>query len=121
MNLYRKKTGNLGEKLACEYLVKKDYQILERNYLIRGGEIDIIAQDGDSLVFVEVKTRFSHDYGLPIESITRGKIRSLLKTSLFYIQKINWGNKPYRLDLVTVDFADNRSNPLVEHIENITF
>jgi putative endonuclease len=116
-----KSTGNMGEELACELLRKKDYEILERNYLIRGGEIDIIAQDEDFLVFVEVKTRLSHDFGLPIESVTKSKIRFLLRTAQFYIQKINWGNKQYRLDLVTVDFADSRDHPEIEHIQNITF
>jgi putative endonuclease len=121
MTTNNKLTGNLGEALACEFLRKKDYEILERNYLIRGGEIDIIAQDDKFLVFVEVKTRYSHDYGLPIESVTKSKIKFILRTAQFYIHKINWGNKPYRLDLITVDFAYSKENPLVEHIQNITF
>lgn len=113
-------TGNYGETLAINYLKKIGYQILNRNYRIRGGEIDIVAQDKDILVFVEVKTRWSHDYGLPVESITPWKIKALLKTAAFYCVKIKWGDKPYRLDMVSVDFADSRDNPKIELIQNIT-
>ena len=69
--------GNYGEELACQYLKKQGYKILERNYRIRGGEVDIVARDQDYLVFVEVKARYFHEYGLPSESITPWKIKAL--------------------------------------------
>lgn len=112
--------GNYGENLACKYLQKLGYRILERNYRIRGGEIDIVAKDKDTLVFIEVKTRWSHEYGLPVESITPWKIKFLLKTAMLYIQKIRWGDREYRLDFVSVDFAENQEDPQVELIKNIT-
>ncbi len=112
--------GNQGENLACEHLKKQGYKILERNYRIRGGEIDIVAREGNTLVFVEVKTRWSHDYGLPVESMTPWKIKALLKTAKFYTQKINWGDKEYRLDFVGVDFVENPKEPKIELIKNIT-
>lgn len=112
--------GNQGEDLACEYLKKLGYKIVERNFRIRGGEVDIVAKDKGELVFVEVKTRFSHEYGLPTEAITYWKLKALLKTAKFYLQKISWGDKPYRLDLVAVDFADSRDSPKIELIRNIT-
>ena len=115
-----KQVGNFGEELACQFLKRQGYKILERNYRIRGGEIDIVARDGEYLAFIEVKTRYSHDYGLPSESITYFKIKSLLKTALFYIQKINWGDKGYRIDLVTVDFSNDPERPKIELIKNIT-
>lgn len=118
--MYTKLTGNYGEDLACEYLKKQGYKILERNYRIRGGEIDLVARDGDYLVFVEVKARYSHEYGPPAESITPWKIKALKKTALFYVVKIHWGSRPYRIDVVTIDFADNRENPKIELIKNIT-
>ncbi len=71
------------------------------------------------MVFVEVKTRYSHEYGLPQESMTPWKIRALLKTARFYIQKIGWGDREYRLDFVGVDFADS-TDPKLELIKNIT-
>ncbi len=116
-----KPTGNKGENLAANFLEKKGYEIITRNFLIRGGEIDIVARDKDFLVFVEVKARYSHKYGLPEESITYGKLKALQRTALFYIQKIGWGNKPYRFDLVTIDYTEDKENPKVELITNITF
>ncbi len=113
-------TGNYGETLACEYLKKQGYEIIERNYRIRGGEIDIVAMDGEYMVFVEVKTRSSHEYGLPAESITSWKIRHLLRSAQFYLLKIDWGNGPYRLDFVSIDFADSKENPEIKLIKNIT-
>lgn len=112
--------GNYGEELACRFLKKNGYKILERNYRIRGGEIDIVAKDKDTLVFVEVKTRWSHEYGPPAESMTPWKIKSLLKTARFYVLKIKWGDREYRLDFVSVDFADGKEDPQVELIKNIT-
>lgn len=113
-------TGNYGETLACSYIKKLGYKILTRNYRIRGGEIDIVALDGETLVFVEVKSRWSHEYGLPVESITPWKIKSLLKTAAFYCVKNRWGDKPYRLDTVSVDFAEDQDHPKIELIQNIT-
>ncbi|MCL5784756.1 MAG: YraN family protein [Patescibacteria group bacterium] len=111
--------GNSGEDLACEYLKNLGYKILERNYRIRGGEIDIIARDKDELVFVEVKTRYSHEFGSPAEAITPWKIKFLIKTAAFYVQKINWGDKPYRLDALLIDFV-GRESPVIELIKSIT-
>lgn len=110
--------GNKGEDLACQYLKKEGYKILERNYRIRGGEIDIVAKDKNYLVFVEVKTRYTLDFGLPVEAMTPWKIKYLLKTAKFYLQKIDWGDGPYRLDFVGVDLTDNQ--PKIELIKNIT-
>ncbi|MBI2040320.1 YraN family protein [Candidatus Microgenomates bacterium] len=115
-----KPKGNYGEDLACEYLKKHGYKILERNFRIRGGEIDIVAKDDDYLVFVEVKTRWSDEYGPPAESMTPWKIRYLLKTAQFYLLKIDWGDKPFRLDFVSVDFSDDGNKPTIELIKNIT-
>lgn len=117
----KQQTGNYGEEIACEYLKKQGYKILERNYRIRGGETDIVAKEGVTLVFVEVKTRYSHDYGPPVESMTRWKIKALLKTATFYIQKIGWRDKEYRLDFIGIDFVDSKDNPRIELIKNITF
>lgn len=118
--MQNKITGDHGENIACRYLEKQGYKILERNYRIRDGEIDIVAKDKGALVFVEVKTRYSHDYGLPQESMTPWKIKYLLKTAKFYVQKINWGEREYRLDFMGVDFAEDPQKPKIELIKNIT-
>ncbi|MBI3485674.1 YraN family protein [Candidatus Daviesbacteria bacterium] len=111
-------TGNKAESIACEYLKKIGYQILARNYRIRGGEIDIVAKESMDLVFVEVKARFSHNFGTPFESITPWKIKALKKTALFYIQKINWGDKGYRFDVISIDYSDSKLDPKIEIIKN---
>lgn len=113
-------TGSRGEDLACQYLQNQGYKILERNYRIRGGEIDIIAKDREYMVFVEVKTRWSHEYGLPVEAMTPWKVKTLLKTAKFFLQKIGWEDGPYRLDFIGIDFANNPDNPKIEFIQNIT-
>ncbi len=98
-----KVVGNKAEEFACQFLKKLGFKVLERNFFIRGGEIDIIAKDGEIIVFVEVKARFTADYGLAIEAITPWKIQALKKSALFYLSKKHWLEKSYRFDLVTVD------------------
>ena len=112
-------TGNYGEDLACEYLKKIGYQILQRNFRIRGGEIDIVAKDKQYTVFVEVKARNSYEYGLPIESITPWKIKTLIRSALFYVTKHHLQNTPYRIDVISVDLVD-KSNPKIQLHKNIT-
>lgn len=111
--------GNDAEDLATNYLKKLGYKILKRNYTIRGGEIDIIAIDKTELVFIEVKARYSHTFGSPIESITYFKMKSLLKTAAIFANLINWGNKPYRIDLLTIDYDSYSDKPEIELIKNI--
>lgn len=112
--------GHQGEEIACWYLKQQGYTILERNFRIQGGEIDIVAKDQDYMVFVEVKMRNSHKYGLPVEAITPWKIKHLLKSAQFYLMKIDYGDGPYRLDAVLIDFVPDSSNPKIELIKNIT-
>lgn len=112
--------GLKGEDLACDYLKNLGYKIIERNYRIRGGEIDIVCREGNILVFVEVKTRNSYEYGLPVESMTPWKIRFLKRCALFYVVQSGWGNGPYRIDFISIDFADSKTHPKIELIKNIT-
>lgn len=114
----KRQVGYDAESLACSHLRKLGYKILNRNFTIRGGEIDIIAKDKDTLVFIEVKARYSNSFGTALESITYWKLKSLQKTALFYIQKIRWGDRPYRFDLVAIDHKDKI--PQIEHIKEIS-
>lgn len=113
-------TAILGENKACEYLKKLGFKIIERNYRKTYGEIDIVALDptpasGQVLVFVEVKTRTSNQFGTPLESITYWKLKSLLKTAQYY--KMTHRNLPesLRIDAVSVVILNNR----VENIQLI--
>lgn len=112
--------GSKAEDLACEYLKNQGYKILERNFYIRGGEVDIIAKDNEVLAFVEVKARYSHNYGLPVESITSWKLKALIKTAKFYVAKNRWGDREYRIDFVAIDFSNSFKEPKIELLKNIT-
>ena len=76
--------GKLGEDFAVKFLLQKDYRILARNFRSRFGEIDIVAQKGDALVFVEVKTRWSKKFGGPFEAVTPWKIQKIKRTAEYY-------------------------------------
>jgi putative endonuclease len=121
MSLFKttRQIGNSGEDFACNFLRKLGYRIVARNYTIRGGEIDIIARDKENLVFIEVKLRFGNKFGVAREAVTSWKLHYLQKAALFYIQKVNWANRPYRFDLVAIDY-DELKNPKIEHLKNIT-
>ena len=120
-NLCNKKntTGALGEDEAVRLLKMQGYKILERNYRIRGGEIDIIARDGEYICFVEVKLRKSNDYGTPAEYITYKKREKLIKTATLYAQRKRLLDSPMRFDAVLIN-ATNLDNKLkVNHSEVI--
>lgn len=110
----------LGEDIACEYLKKKGYKIIERNFRKKYQEIDIIAICGSILVFVEVKTRRTNSYGTPFESITPRKLRNLVKLSQLY--KLMHPHFPdyMRIDAIGVTLSWDKNIEKVEHIENIT-
>lgn len=112
--------GAFGEQLAEKYLIGKNYYILARNYHSRFGEIDLIASDGQSIVFVEVKTRTQHQFGTPLEAITRHKLSKIVKTSQFYLSQRNLHNQPYRFDAIEV-ILNSSEKPIVNHLMNITF
>ena len=113
-----KQTGDQGEELACKFLKREGFKILERNFRIRGGEIDIVAKDHDELIFVEVKTRYSHEFGLPTEALTPWKVNFLIRACQFYLAKNKKFDNSYRIDVVAVDLTDGQK---IEHIKNITF
>jgi len=114
----RQETGNLGEKLAAGFLQKQGYRIIESNYRCPEGEVDIVARRKDCLVFVEVRTKKSQEFGSPEESITPAKMDKLRRVAAHYQQ--THGDMPasWRIDVVAVEM-DRQSRPLrIEHIEN---
>lgn len=117
MTKFKKEQGKYGEDLACKYLAGLDYEILERNYLIRGGEIDIVAKDKDTTVIVEVKLRSGDEYGSAIESITPSKLKFLIRTTKIYAYEKNVKGG-LRIDLIAIDFKNGK--PEINHILNIT-
>ncbi len=95
-------TGRKGEDLAAAYLERAGYEIIERNYRCAFGEVDIVAREGDSLVFVEVKSRRSESFGEPELAVGRDKQKKIVRVSLDYLQKKRGLSVSARFDVVTV-------------------
>lgn len=111
----RKELGKAGEEIAAQYLTSRGYRILTRNYYTRYGELDIVCQKDRSLVFVEVKTRRSVQFGTPEESITPRKIEHLKKAAMLYMNNHPSAFKEMRFDIISILFADNERQ--INHIE----
>lgn len=114
----RKDTGILGEKLARDFLERRGYRIWETNYRCPEGEIDIIAEDKDCLVFVEVRTKKSLEFGSPEESITAAKRGRLRAVALRYLQAHNNLPRLWRIDVVAVELDKRGKLSRIELIEN---
>lgn len=102
-SMNKRELGKRYEDKAINYLKNKGYEIIERNFYFRGGEIDIIALNDGVLVFIEVKYRSSSRYGAASESITLGKIRKLRRGAEFYISSKNLGEIDVRFEAVLFD------------------
>jgi putative endonuclease len=100
-------TGRIGETYGAEYLEQEGYEILDRNYRTRFGEIDIIARDSGDLVFVEVKTRTSEQYGLPEEAVDKRKQQKLIRMALTYVADEGYDGD-YRIDVLAIEVENNR-------------
>jgi len=112
------KRGAIGEKLACRYLRRNGYKILYRNFRGRtGGEIDIVCRNGDTLVFVEVKTRSSEDFGRPFETIGRDQQHRISRGALAWLRMLDNPDILFRFDVVEVVMSEN-SKPRLELIKN---
>ncbi|HHM23488.1 MAG TPA: YraN family protein [Bacteroidetes bacterium] len=116
MTDYRQKLGRKGEELAAEFLQRQGYRILERNYRRYRGEIDLIARDGNCLVFVEVKTVRGQRFGHPILKVDRRKREQLGRIALAYFQEHELFDQESRFDVVTVQFLGGE--PVIEHWKN---
>lgn len=113
----RLSVGRLGERYAEEFLKNLGYKILERNYHSRFGEIDLIAEENGTVIFVEVKLRSGSEFGTPLEAITQKKLSKMIKTSQFYMLKNP--NQNIRYD--AIELMMKQEDISVEHVKNITF
>ena len=102
MGQNRRNIGSQYEKLAGAYLEKQGFEILEYNVYSRAGEIDIVAKDGEYLVFVEVKYRKDTMYGNPLEAVSITKQRTISKCALSYLKKHKLMNMPIRFDVIGI-------------------
>ena len=112
-------TARLGEEIAAKYLRNKGYKIIERNFRKGYGEIDLIAIDNDTLVFIEVKTRTSKRFGTPLEQISYHKLKSLERTAIFYKKLHPTLPDALRIDAVSVELDSFGNVIMIELIKNI--
>ncbi len=114
MTLLRRQRGQDGEALATAFLKELGYRIQERNYRVRQGEVDIIAWDGATLVFVEVKAKSGTGFGYPEEMVGPRKQRTLAQVAMTYIQKRQFNDTELRFDVVAIRL-DAKATPVVTH------
>ncbi|MEK7160042.1 MAG: YraN family protein [Patescibacteria group bacterium] len=112
--------ARLGEEKACQYLIKKGYKIIERNFRKGYGEIDIVSIHQNILVFTEVKTRTTSLHGGAIEAISSQKIKKLVRTAQFYKMINPKLPDALRIDAILIDLNSNNEVINFKHIENIS-
>jgi putative endonuclease len=112
----RQALGKIGEDLACQELERRGYAILARRYRRRGGELDIIARDGQTVVFVEVKTREGCEFGAGSEAVTALKRRRMADVALDYLVRNRLTESPCRFDVVSIDISE--AGPRIELYQN---
>lgn len=112
--------GAQGELLARKYLEKQGYRFLDRNFRTPYGEIDLIFRDHKTLVFVEVKTRWSAKYGKPEEAVTPQKINSIIQTAKMFLVLNKKLPKQQRIDVVAINVTSSGELIGLRHIKNIT-
>lgn len=118
MKKFNKEVGNYGENIAKNYLISKNYKLIDLNYRNRYGEIDIICFDKDVIVFVEVKSRFDTIFGNPLESITLKKQKKIANLSLLYIIKKRFTNINCRFDVIEIYFNQLNDTYKINHIKD---
>ena len=111
-NFYKKLLGRAGELKATEFLKKKGFKILKTNYKTHVGEIDVIAMDDEEVVFVEVKTRTSDDFGSPSEAVNRKKQEKYYKVATEFLMREKLSDRVCRFDVVEIE------NGQINHIFN---
>jgi putative endonuclease len=116
--MMRRKTGILGEKIARDFLGKNGYEIVETNYRCADGEMDIIARQEDTLVFIEVRTKKSRRFGTPEESITPRKKEKLRTVAERYLQDLGGLPASWRIDVVAIEMDKKDEVRRIEIIEN---
>lgn len=111
-----KQIGDFGENEACKYLERNGIKVLKRNYHERGGEIDIIAKDNETIVFAEVKTRISKEYGTPAEFVNYKKREKIIKTAVSYL---GTDDANMRFDVIEVMYKIKDGELFVTEINHI--
>jgi len=119
MNSANLEIGQLGERIAKKYLQDKGYRIMDENYKNKYAEVDLIADNKDILVFVEVRTRITEQFGTPEDSINRNKMKKLIRNAEAYVARRRYSKK-HRIDAVCIVLNKERELSRIDHYENIT-
>lgn len=120
--MYKKQyIGRVGEEIAAKYLLKNGYKIKERNFYCNQGEIDIIAFDNKSneIVFFEIKTRTSFNYGFPAEAVNRIKQKHILNSAKYYLYSKKMEEKYVRIDVLEVVIDEKNSKYKINHLKGV--
>lgn len=113
-----KPLGARGEAAAARYLRRLGHKIIACNDRSRPGELDLVTLDGETVVFVEVKTRRSRDVGHPVDAVTPAKQRRLTRLAVTFLKRHGLLESPARFDVVAVTWPRDRRRPTIEHFEN---
>jgi len=108
------RAGVEGEDLACRHLASQGYSILARNFRCRSGEVDLVARDGETTVFVEVKERAGSTHGEACDAVTFGKRRRIVRAARIYAAARGLYESPLRFDVVSIDWTDD-GRPRIRH------
>jgi len=111
----RRKLGNRGEDIAARHLQKQGFRILDRNFSCRLGELDIVARKGDTLVFCEVKTRKTENFGAPELAVHAGKQRKIIRLAQLYMKMHSLKDLKCRFDVIAVEYKKD-ARPDLKHI-----
>jgi len=111
------RSGKIGENAAVPYIKRKGYKVIERNFVNKIGEIDLIALDGDTLCFIEVKARDNDQFGSPFESVTLSKQKQIVRVAQSYLLYKNLHDTDVRFDVIAVYLDDDHVTE-IESIEN---
>ncbi len=114
----RREDGSRGEEIVADFLREKGYSIKTCNYFCKTGEIDIIAEFKDIVVFIEVKARRNQNYGRPAEAVTPSKLKRIERTALWYLSANKLHDRQARIDVVEVWWESDGVR--IEHLENVT-
>ncbi|RMF85583.1 MAG: YraN family protein [Nitrospinota bacterium] len=114
----RQKLGRWGEEVARRYLRSQGYRILACNYHCPLGEIDLVAEEGGTVVFVEVKTRTSQSYGPPQQAVGYHKQHKLQQVAWYYLLEQGWTDRPCRFDIVAITRQQDAALPAIELIKD---
>jgi putative endonuclease len=105
--------GAAGESLACRYLQARGFAVVARNFRCRSGEVDVVARQGDTTVFVEVKERRGRSHGQAYEAVTFGKRRRIIRAARLFAAARGLSDTPLRFDVVSIDWVDGE--PHIRH------